>query len=75
MRDTLRPADLERLRAVLPGPVSLAETGDVVMAGNRRVPVRGGVVRFRADEGYNASFALQWNRFRQNQIDAVTARA
>jgi SAM-dependent methyltransferase len=71
MRETLRPADLERLRTVLPGPVSLSDTGDVVLGGNLHVPVQGGVVRFRSDEGYNASFALQWNRFRHNQIDAV----
>src|SRR6202012_5340897 len=32
---------------------------------------RGGVIRFREDDGYNSSFALQWNRFRTNQIDAV----
>ena len=37
----------------------------------RLVPLRGGVFRFREDSGYNASFALQWNRFKTNQIDAV----
>lgn len=30
-----------------------------------------GVVRFRSDEGYNASFALQWKRFRLTQYDHV----
>lgn len=38
---------------------------------DRRVPVRDGVVRFREDDGYNDSFALQWGRFRTNQLDAV----
>ena len=33
--------------------------------------LRGGVLRFRQDDGYNTSFALQWNRFKTNQIDAV----
>jgi SAM-dependent methyltransferase len=33
------------------------------------VPYRGGVFRFREDSGYNSSFALQWNRFKTNQID------
>jgi SAM-dependent methyltransferase len=37
----------------------------------RLVPIRGDVVRFREDDGYNNSFALQWNRFKTNQIDAV----
>ena len=39
--------------------------------GGRLVPVRNGIVRFREDDGYNSSFALQWNRFKTNQIDAV----
>lgn len=34
-------------------------------------PVRGGIPRFRTDDGYNASFALQWARFRTNQLDEV----
>jgi SAM-dependent methyltransferase len=38
---------------------------------DRAVPVRNGVIRFREDSGYNESFALQWNRFKTNQIDAV----
>lgn len=33
--------------------------------------MRGGIFRFREDGGYNESFALQWNRFKTNQIDAV----
>jgi SAM-dependent methyltransferase len=35
------------------------------------VPIRGDVLRFREDDGYNSSFALQWHRFKTNQIDAV----
>ncbi len=39
--------------------------------GDRLVPIRDGVVRFSDDDGYNHSFALQWHRFKTNQIDAV----
>ena len=42
-----------------------------IRLGNRAVPLRGGVLRFREDDGYNNTFALQWNRFRTNQIDSV----
>jgi len=42
-----------------------------VRIGGVSVPLRDGVLRFREDSGYNASFALQWNRFKTNQIDAV----
>jgi SAM-dependent methyltransferase len=44
--------------------------GQLIIDG-RPVPVRNGVVRFREDSDYNAPFALQWNRFRTNQLDAV----
>lgn len=43
----------------------------VFQPGRRTAPVRGGVIRYREDSGYNASFALQWNRFRANQLDEV----
>lgn len=39
--------------------------------GDRVIEISSGVLRFRADSGYNESFALQWNRFKTNQIDAV----
>lgn len=42
-----------------------------IRLGDRVVPLRGGVLRFREDSGYNESFALQWNCFKTNQIDAV----
>jgi hypothetical protein len=59
----------ERLSAILPGPVSVAG-GNLTYAGGT-VPVTEGVVRFRQDSGYNATFALQWNRFRTEQLDDV----
>ncbi len=42
-----------------------------VRSNGRTIPIIGGVVRFRQDEGYNHSFALQWGRFRTNQLDEV----
>jgi SAM-dependent methyltransferase len=61
--------DCDLLADVLELPCTLSELG--LRHGNRVTPVRNGVVRFRDDSGYNESFALQWNRFRSNQIDAV----
>ena len=40
-------------------------------AGGREIPIVGNVVRFRQDDGYNDTFALQWNRFKSNQIDQI----
>lgn len=60
--------DLDLLTQVLPGPIA---SGDGLVFNGRAVPVRGGIVRFREDDGYNGSFALQWSRFKTNQIDAV----
>ena len=42
-----------------------------LQVGTSAISSRGGVLRFREDSGYNESFALQWNRFKTNQIDAV----
>jgi SAM-dependent methyltransferase len=42
-----------------------------VKIGPQIIPVRGGVLRFRGDSGYNRSFALQWNRFKSNQLDSA----
>ncbi|RDV03139.1 class I SAM-dependent methyltransferase [Undibacter mobilis] len=61
--------DYSLLADVIEGPVTAMESG-LTMTG-RDVPVRGGVIRLREDSGYNESFALQWNRFKTNQIDAV----
>lgn len=59
----------KRLSAILPGPVAANENG-VSYAGGA-VPVIDGIVRFRQDSGYNVTFALQWNRFRTEQMDDV----
>jgi SAM-dependent methyltransferase len=60
--------DLDLLADVLPGPIA---SGDGLAFNGRAVPVRGGIVRFREDDGYNGSFALQRRRFKTNQIDAI----
>jgi len=61
--------DLGLLTEIL--PVAPEFSGGVLELAGRSVPLRDGVLRFREDSGYNASFALQWNRFKTNQIDAV----
>jgi SAM-dependent methyltransferase len=60
---------LDLLSEVLPGPIEYAD-GTMKLPG-RGVPCRGGALRFREDSGYNSSFALQWNHFKTNQIDAI----
>lgn len=63
--------DLDLLARVLPEGATPCLDGDALVWGDRSAPVRDGVVRCRSDDGYNASFALQWNRFKAEQIDAV----
>lgn len=43
-------------------------------ADGRQVPLRGGVPRFVADEGYAENFSLQWNTFRITQLDSYTGK-
>jgi SAM-dependent methyltransferase len=40
----------------------------------RRFPVRASIPRFVEDDGYGASFGLQWHRFRTTQLDSVSGR-
>lgn len=35
----------------------------------RHIPIKNGVIRFREGDGYNATFALQWNKYNRNQLD------
>jgi 2-polyprenyl-3-methyl-5-hydroxy-6-metoxy-1,4-benzoquinol methylase len=58
-----------------------AETeGDEVISGRlvdgsgTEVPIRAGIPRFVADEGYAASFGRQWEWYRRVQVEGETAR-
>ncbi|MGB2408558.1 MAG: class I SAM-dependent methyltransferase [Paracoccaceae bacterium] len=42
---------------------------DSVMHKGRNLNIEGGVVRFRQEEGYSDSFALQWHEFQKDQYD------
>jgi 2-polyprenyl-3-methyl-5-hydroxy-6-metoxy-1,4-benzoquinol methylase len=44
-------------------------TGSLTCPQNHRFPIEGFVPRFVPDDAYAASFGMQWNRFRQTQID------
>jgi len=59
----------ERLSAILPGPVTATASGLSYAGGV--VPVIDDILRFRHDSGYNTTFALQWHRFRTEQLDDV----
>ncbi len=63
------PFDVALLREVLANEPRTVD-GELLV-GEPTVRSRGGVLRYREDSGYNKSFALQWNRFKTNQIDGV----
>jgi len=46
------------------------ETGMLVDAAGRGVPIQRFVPRFQQDEGYTQNFGLQWNHFRRTQLDS-----
>jgi SAM-dependent methyltransferase len=49
------------------------DSGALVCVGcGQRYPVVDGIPRFVAADNYAANFGLQWNRFRQTQLDSVT---
>ena len=59
------------LSELLGAPVTIDEANSSLAAGERRYPIENGVIRFRRDDGYNASFAMQWKAFRLTQYDHV----
>ena len=59
----------ERLRRVLAWSTRFELAGDSLVLDGRRVPIRNDVIRFRQDDGYNDSFALQWKKYRETQLD------
>ena len=59
------------LERILP-PGSIRQlTAERLCLNGKSVPIRDGVIRFREDDGYNASFAHQWKRFATPQLDHV----
>jgi SAM-dependent methyltransferase len=68
---TVPASDRERLAPVFPPGARLEEGAEQWVLEGRRVAYREGVLRIREDSGYNAPFALQWGRFRANQLDVV----
>lgn len=62
-------ANMESLKNVFPAGLLLREEDGFLCLRNNQVPVTKGVIRFRQDDGYNSTFALQWNKFRKTQID------
>lgn len=66
------PSDAEGMAARLLAPVmseAIMPGRGTLRIGDRTVPFRGRVVRFRTDDSYNDSFALQWKAFRLTQYD------
>lgn len=44
---------------------------DAIQWRGRVVPRTGGIYRFRQDDGYNQSFAMQWKKFQREQYDDI----
>lgn len=65
----LSPQRQAILQRVLPAGSVIAV--DKVSVAGAASQVRGGIVRFRDDDGYASSFALQWGRFQLEQYDSV----
>ena len=63
--------NLDLLNRILKDPVSKESPDGVLKVGVREIAVQKDVIRFREDDGYNSSFALQWNRYKSNQLDHV----
>jgi SAM-dependent methyltransferase len=66
---SLSAAARDLLQEVLPAPLRWED--QALVLGDRIVPLRDGIPRFRDDSGYNQTFAMQWGRFRTNQFDDV----
>jgi SAM-dependent methyltransferase len=64
---------MERLRSVMPNGFEIVKDGRSVIFGERRIPVRQGILRFREGDGYNDTFALQWKKYREIQLDDVNS--
>ena len=58
------------LRRILPREPEPRLDAQGLQLGARRIAWRGGILRFRDEDGYNASFAQQWKTFPREQLDA-----
>ncbi len=61
----------EQLRRVLAWRDRFEAGPEGIRLDGRAVPARGEVLRFRQDDGYNDTFALQWKKYRQTQLDQM----
>jgi SAM-dependent methyltransferase len=66
MTSALSDRQLQTLGKALSLPPSVLESR---LATGGISPVVGGIVRFRAGDGYNATFAMQWHAFQLEQYD------
>jgi SAM-dependent methyltransferase len=67
----LTQPQLSILARALGGSARQEEQDGALVCPSGRVPVRGGIVRFRDDEGYAQNFAKQWKAFKLSQYDHV----
>ncbi len=67
-RPALNHPVLLRRRLFAPGSTARVDA-DTLFLDDKRIPIHGGVIRFREDDGYAASFARQWKAFAREQLD------
>jgi 2-polyprenyl-3-methyl-5-hydroxy-6-metoxy-1,4-benzoquinol methylase len=70
--DILRcPATGQRLVLADGASMTTIETGTLVTSdGTHRYPIRNGIPRFVPESNYADSFGMQWNQFRETQLDS-----
>lgn len=64
----LTQLQMEALSEAL-GSIPLRQDGGMLLAASSTWLIKDQIVRFRADDGYNASFAKQWKAFQLTQYD------
>jgi len=62
-----------RLERLLAWSGAFEITNDSIRLDGRAITIRNGVIRFRESDGYNDSFAIQWTKYRDAQLDHLNA--
>ena len=45
------------------------DNNNLVLDGDKKIPIDRDVIKFRIDDGYNSNFSLQWKKFSKTQLD------
>ena len=61
----------QQIRTLFPREVPFQENSQSITVGHREARLKGGVYRFRMDDGYATNFAKQWKQFQTEQYDHI----